>query len=66
MKKPTKRLTALLMAGMLCLGLVAGCGKDGDSKGKKSSGTKDTLVVATMAETPTLSQWSTMPLRVII
>lgn len=55
MKKPTKRLTALLMAGMLCLGLVAGCGKDGGSQGKNSSGNKDTLVVATMAETPTLS-----------
>lgn len=55
MKKPTKRLTALLMAGMLCLGLVAGCGKDGGPQGKNSSGTKDTLVVATMAETPTLS-----------
>lgn len=55
MKKPTKRLTALLMAGMLCLGLVAGCGKDGGPQGKNSSGNKDTLVVATMAETPTLS-----------
>lgn len=55
MKKPTKRLTALLMVGMLCLGLVAGCGKDGGSQGKNFSGTKDTLVVATMAETPTLS-----------
>ena len=43
------------MAGMLCLGLVAGCGKDGGPQGKNSSGTKDTLVVATMAETPTLS-----------
>lgn len=55
MKKPTKRLTALLMVGMLCLGLVAGCGKDGGSQGKNFSGRKDTLAVATMAETPTLS-----------
>ena len=54
MKKPTKRLTALLMVGMLCLGLVAGCGKDEGSKESGNRG-KDSLVVATALEPSTLS-----------
>lgn len=42
------------MVGMLCLGLVAGCGKDEGSKESGNRG-KDSLVVATASEPSTLS-----------
>ena len=63
MRKRNLRAVSLLLAGVMSLGLFAGCSKDsGDKKDKKSDnggGAKDSIVIATMGETPSLSPPST-------
>ena len=57
MRKRNLRAISLLLAGVMSLGLFAGCSKDsGDKKDPgKGGGDKDSIVIATMGETPSLS-----------
>ncbi|RHO53960.1 ABC transporter substrate-binding protein [Ruminococcaceae bacterium AM07-15] len=57
MRKRNLRAISLLLAGVMSLGLFAGCSKDsGDKKDPgKGGGAKDSIVIATMGETPSLS-----------
>ncbi len=58
MKKRTSRILSLTLLCAMALGLLAGCTKDanGGNGGTGNSGEKkDSIVVATMAETPSLS-----------
>ena len=57
MRKRNLRAVSLLLAGVMSLGLFAGCSKDsGDKKDPgKGGGAKDSIVIATMGETPSLS-----------
>ncbi len=65
MKGRKSRLAALLLASVMLLSLLAGCGndkgtttdpgKDTGDKGGGDSSDRDTITVATMAETPSLS-----------
>lgn len=65
MKKRTTQLLALALAGMLSLGLLAGCQKDTAQENTKGSQTadkeeekapaKDSIVIATGSEPSTLS-----------
>ena len=56
MKKRTSRILSLLLLCTMALGLLAGCSK---SSGGSDSGSadKDTITVATMAETPSLGPY---------
>ncbi len=57
MRKRNLRAISLLLAGVMSLGLFAGCSKDSGKKdpGKGDGGKKDSIVIATMGETPSLS-----------
>ncbi len=57
MRKRNLRAISLLLAGVMSLGLFAGCSKDsGDKKSNNGGGgAKDSIVIATMGETPSLS-----------
>ena len=57
MRKRNLRAVSLLLAGVMSLGLFAGCSKDSGKKdpGKGDGGKKDSIVIATMGETPSLS-----------
>ena len=57
MRKRNLRAISLLLAGVMSLGLFAGCSKDGGDKKDpgKGGGAKDSIVIATMGETPSLS-----------
>ena len=57
MRKRNLRAISLLLAGVMSLGLFAGCSKDGGDKKDpgKGGGAKDSIVIATMSETPSLS-----------
>ena len=57
MRKRNLRAISLLLAGVMSLGLFAGCSKDsGDKKSDNGGGgAKDSIVIATMGETPSLS-----------
>ena len=52
-------MASLMLAGVITLGLFAGCSKDA-SQSSTSGGNKDSIVIATMSETPSLSP-TTMP-----
>ena len=56
MKKKT-RILSFLLATVMASGLLAGCTSDGGDKdsGKEDGGKKDSIVIATMGETPSLS-----------
>ncbi|MBM6918943.1 ABC transporter substrate-binding protein [Intestinimonas butyriciproducens] len=56
MKKKT-RILSFLLATVMASGLLAGCSSDGGDKdsGKEDGGKKDSIVIATMGETPSLS-----------
>ena len=45
-----------MLAGVITLGLFAGCSKDA-SQSSTSGGSKDSIVIATMSETPSLSPY---------
>ncbi len=54
-KRNLRAISLLLAGGVMSLGLFAGCSKDsGDKKdpGKGGGGDKDSIVIATMGETP--------------
>ena len=55
MKK--KRILSFLLATVMASGLLAGCSSDEGKKGsgKEEGGKKDSIVIATMGETPSLS-----------
>ena len=58
MRKRKLRAISLLLAGIMSVGLFAGCSSDsGDnsSDNTDSGGTKDSIVIATSGETPSLS-----------
>ena len=58
MRKRKLRAISLLLAGVMSVGLFAGCSSDsGDNSSDKSDsgGTKDSIVIATSGETPSLS-----------
>ena len=57
MRKRNLRAISLLLAGVMSLGLFAGCSKDDGGKKDpgKGGGDKDSIVIATMGETPSLS-----------
>ena len=57
MRKRNLRAISLLLAGVMSLGLFAGCSKDsgGEKDPGKGGGDKDSIVIATMGETPSLS-----------
>ena len=57
MRKRNLRAISLLLAGVMSLGLFAGCSKDGGDKKDpgKGGGAKDSIVIATMGEPPSLS-----------
>ena len=58
MRKRKLRAISLLLAGVMSVGLFAGCSSDsGDnsSDNTDSGGTKDSIVIATSGETPSLS-----------
>lgn len=54
MKSRKIRMASLMLAGVITLGLFAGCSKDA-SQSSTSGGNKDSIVIATMSETPSLS-----------
>ena len=54
MKSRKIRMASLMLAGVMTLGLFAGCSKDA-SQSSTSGGNKDSIVIATMSETPSLS-----------
>ena len=55
------RLLSLLLASVMTLALLSGCSKDtGSSSGNGGEG-KDSLVVATMSETPSWAPMTTTP-----
>lgn len=54
MKSRKIRIASLMLAGVMTLGLFAGCSKDA-SQSSTSGGNKDSIVIATMSETPSLS-----------
>lgn len=47
-------MASLMLTGVMTLGLFAGCSKDA-SQSSTSGGSKDSIVIATMSETPSLS-----------
>ena len=50
------RVLSLLLVAVMTLGILFGCSKDGGEKGSGGKGgKKDTIIIATMAEPPTLS-----------
>ena len=57
MRKRNLRAISLLLAGVMSLGLFAGCSSDGGGEKDpgKGGGDKDSIVIATMGETPSLS-----------
>ncbi len=65
MENKKKRLLSLLLAGVLSVGLLAGCSKDAGNPGEAPAPTptpsdenkeaKDSIVIATGNETPSLS-----------
>ena len=59
MRNRTLRVTSLLLALVMSAGLLAGCSSDGSSGNNSSSGeggaAKDSITIATMGETPSLS-----------
>ena len=54
MKSRKIRMASLMLAGVMTLGLFAGCSKDA-SQSSTSGGNKDSIVIATMSEPPSLS-----------
>ena len=56
MKKRTSRILSLLLLCTMALGLLAGCSKSSGGSGSCSAD-KDTITVATMAETPSLGPY---------
>lgn len=56
MRKRKWRILSLLLVAVMTLGILFGCSKDGGEKGSGGKGgKKDTIIIATMAEPPTLS-----------
>ena len=56
MRKRKLRAISLLLAGIMSVGLFAGCSSDGgEKKSDNGGGAKDSIVIATMGETPSLS-----------
>ena len=59
MRNRKLRVTSLLLALVMSAGLLAGCSSDGSSGNNSSSGeggaAKDSITIATMGETPSLS-----------
>ena len=60
MKNTMKRLLGGLLLGSMMVGLGAGCSKDSGQSGGSGSVNhdKDTIVIATMAETPSVSPYA--------
>ena len=61
MKNTMKRLLGGLLLGSMMVGLGAGCSKDGGQSGGgggKVTHDKDTIVIATMGETPSVSPYA--------
>ena len=50
---------SLLLAGVTTVGLLAGCSnsENGGGGGTDSGGSRDSINIATMSETPSLSPW---------
>ena len=57
MRNRKLRLLSLLLATVMMLGLLAGCNSGGEEGEKGSEGGKDSIVIATMSETPSLSPY---------
>ena len=56
MRNRKVRLLSLLLATVMLLGLLAGCSSDGgDKKSATKGGDKDSIIIATSGETPSLS-----------
>ena len=56
MRNRKLRLLSLFLATVMMLGLLAGCNSSGgDDKKSSGGGSKDSIVIATMSETPSLS-----------
>ena len=55
MRNRKVRLLSLLLATVMLLGLLAGCSSDGgEKKSVTKGGDKDSIVIATSGETPSL------------
>ena len=58
MRNRKLRLLSLFLATVMMLGLLAGCNSSGgDDKKSSGGGSKDSIVIATMSETPSLSPY---------
>ena len=58
MRNRKLRLLSLFLATVMMLGLLAGCNSSGgDDKKSSGGGNKDSIVIATMSETPSLSPY---------
>ena len=58
MRNRKLRLLSLFLATVMMLGLLAGCNSSGgDDKKSNGGGSKDSIVIATMSETPSLSPY---------
>ena len=59
MRSRKSRFMSLLLAGVTTVGLLAGCSnsENGGGGGTDSGGSRDSINIATMSETPSLSPW---------